>query len=200
MNSGRIREKRQPLSRDRNPDSGIPGDLKSDSDSSPDRDSRYGNYPPEATCGYSCKHKKTLEEDPSAFAFDEVYDDMKHRDIVPKLQDRQDLKLTCVAGSGKGVSDTPVTLHIANAELAPTHPICLEAKEIERDGVRDGRVVSEKTWEGARFRRTPAGGREQRRQYGGTKDWYVSGQDLRWLHLLTTTTDLLRSREVKSVV
>ncbi|CDY41660.1 BnaC03g62240D [Brassica napus] len=52
----------------------------------------YGNYPPEATCGYSCKHKKTLEEDPSAFAFDEVYDDMKHRDIVPKLQDRQDLK------------------------------------------------------------------------------------------------------------
>ncbi|CAN6986548.1 unnamed protein product [Brassica oleracea var. botrytis] len=45
-----------------------------------------------------------------------------------------------------------------------------------------------------------AGGREQRRQYGGTKDWYVSGQDLRWLHLLTTTTDLLRSREVKSVV
>ncbi|XP_013625984.1 uncharacterized protein LOC111198045 isoform X4 [Brassica napus] len=82
MNSGRIREKRQPLSRDRNPDS----------DSSPDRDSRYGNYPPEATCGYSCKHKKTLEEDPSAFAFDEVYDDMKHRDIVPKLQDRQDLK------------------------------------------------------------------------------------------------------------
>ncbi|XP_013625979.1 uncharacterized protein LOC111198045 isoform X1 [Brassica napus] len=125
MNSGRIREKRQPLSRDRNPDSGIPGDLKSDSDSSPDRDSRYGNYPPEATCGYSCKHKKTLEEDPSAFAFDEVYDDMKHRDIVPKLQDRQDLKLTCVAGSGKGVSDTPVTLHIANAELAPTHPICL---------------------------------------------------------------------------
>ena len=30
-----------------------------------------------------------------------------------------------------------------------------EAKEIERDGVRDGRVVSEKTWEGARFRRTP---------------------------------------------
>ncbi|CAN6925733.1 unnamed protein product, partial [Brassica oleracea] len=113
------------LHRDRNPDSGIPGDLKSDSDSSPDRDSRYGNYPPEATCGYSCKHKKTLEEDPSAFAFDEVYDDMKHRDIVPKLQDRQDLKLTCVAGSGKGVSDTPVTLHIANAELAPTHPICL---------------------------------------------------------------------------
>ncbi|KAH0878412.1 hypothetical protein HID58_065806, partial [Brassica napus] len=79
-------------SRDRNPDSGIPGDLKSDSDSSPDRDSRYGNYPPEATCGYSCKHKKKLEEDPSAFAFDEVYDDMKHRDIVPKLQDRQDLK------------------------------------------------------------------------------------------------------------
>ncbi|CAN6825990.1 unnamed protein product, partial [Brassica oleracea] len=113
------------LHRDRNPDSGIPGDLKSDSDSSPDRDSRYGNYPPEATCGYSCKHKKTLEEDPSAFAFDEVYDDMKHRDIVPKLQHRQDLKLTCVAGSGKGVSDTPVTLHIANAELAPTHPICL---------------------------------------------------------------------------
>ncbi|KAG2253374.1 hypothetical protein Bca52824_083510 [Brassica carinata] len=80
------------LHRDRNPDSGIPGDLKSDSDSSPDRDSRYGNYPPEATCGYSCKHKKTLEEDPSAFAFDEVYDDMKHRDIVPKLQDRQHLK------------------------------------------------------------------------------------------------------------
>ncbi|KAF2608653.1 hypothetical protein F2Q68_00045861 [Brassica cretica] len=33
-----------------------------------------------------------------------------------------------------------------------------------------------------------AGGREQRRQYGGTQDWYVSGQDLRWLHLLTTTT------------
>ncbi|KAF2586634.1 hypothetical protein F2Q70_00037123 [Brassica cretica] len=92
-----------------------------------------------------------------------------------------------------------------------------EAKEIERDGVRAGRVVSEKTWEGARFRRTPfdsvavftttttvtsfslsvlimfffvgrAGGREQRRQYGGTQDWYVSGQDLRWLHLLTTTT------------
>ncbi|WZZ67951.1 hypothetical protein YC2023_079321 [Brassica napus] len=83
----------------------------------------YGNYPPEATCGYSCKHKKTLEEDPSAFAFDEVYDDMKHRDIVPKLQDRQHLKLTCVTGSGKGVSGTP--LHIANAELAPTHPICL---------------------------------------------------------------------------
>ncbi|CAN7018946.1 unnamed protein product [Brassica oleracea var. botrytis] len=45
-----------------------------------------------------------------------------------------------------------------------------------------------------------AGGREQRRQYGGTQDWYVSGQYLRWLHLLTTTTDLLRSREVKSVV
>ncbi|CAN6925734.1 unnamed protein product [Brassica oleracea] len=45
-----------------------------------------------------------------------------------------------------------------------------------------------------------AGGHEQRRQYGGTQDWYVSGQDLRWLHLLTTTTDLLRSREVKSVV
>ncbi|WZZ46417.1 hypothetical protein YC2023_042676 [Brassica napus] len=61
----------------------------------------YGNYPPEATCGYSCKHKKTLEEDPSAFAFDEVYDDMKHRDIVPKLQDRQDLKLKTIIHSNE---------------------------------------------------------------------------------------------------
>lgn len=34
-----------------------------------------------------------MEEDPSAFAFDEVYDDMKHKDIVPKLQDRQHLKV-----------------------------------------------------------------------------------------------------------
>ncbi|KAJ4865888.1 hypothetical protein Rs2_52594 [Raphanus sativus] len=36
--------------------------------------------------------KKAVEEDPSAFAFDEVYDDMKHKDIVPKLRDRQHLK------------------------------------------------------------------------------------------------------------
>ncbi|CAN6825988.1 unnamed protein product [Brassica oleracea] len=85
------------------------------------------------------------------------------------------------------LADLPVAKGIGS--VTPTiRERVTEAKEIERDGVRDGRVVSEKTWEGARFRRTPAGGREQRRQYGGTQDWYVSGQDLRWLHLLTTTT------------
>ncbi|CAH8341934.1 unnamed protein product [Eruca vesicaria subsp. sativa] len=38
------------------------------------------------------QHKKALEEDPSAFAYDDVYDDMKHKSVVPKLQDRQDRK------------------------------------------------------------------------------------------------------------
>ncbi|XP_018477859.2 uncharacterized protein LOC108848903 [Raphanus sativus] len=38
------------------------------------------------------QHKKALEEDPSAFAYDEVYDDIKHKAVVPKLQDRQDRK------------------------------------------------------------------------------------------------------------
>ncbi|KAL0806858.1 hypothetical protein Bca101_099350 [Brassica carinata] len=112
---------------------------------------RYGNYPPEATCGYSCKHKKTLEEDPSAFAFDEVYDDMKHRDIVPKLQDRQHLKDLV-----KGFQHSAPYCECR---------ACSNSPNLSR-----------------------AGGREQRRQYGGTQDWYVSGQDLRWLHLLTTTT------------
>ncbi|CDY30559.1 BnaA04g15740D [Brassica napus] len=36
--------------------------------------------------------KKALEEDPSAFAYDEVIDDIKQKAIVPKLQDRQDRK------------------------------------------------------------------------------------------------------------
>lgn len=38
------------------------------------------------------QHKKDLEEDPSAYAYDDVYDDMKHKAVVPKLQDRQDRK------------------------------------------------------------------------------------------------------------
>ncbi|KAG2308388.1 hypothetical protein Bca52824_028136 [Brassica carinata] len=38
------------------------------------------------------QRKKDLEEDPSAYAYDEVYDDMKHKAVVPKLQDRQDRK------------------------------------------------------------------------------------------------------------
>ncbi|KAL0741007.1 hypothetical protein Bca4012_082520 [Brassica carinata] len=38
------------------------------------------------------QQKKDLEEDPSAYAYDEVYDDMKHKAVVPKLQDRQDRK------------------------------------------------------------------------------------------------------------
>ncbi|KAJ0260192.1 hypothetical protein HA466_0064280 [Hirschfeldia incana] len=38
------------------------------------------------------QHKKALEENPSAFAYDEVYDDMKHKAVAPKLVDRQDRK------------------------------------------------------------------------------------------------------------
>lgn len=34
-----------------------------------------------------------MEEDPSAFAYDEVIDDIKQKAIVPKLQDRQDRKV-----------------------------------------------------------------------------------------------------------
>ncbi|WZZ46708.1 hypothetical protein YC2023_042967 [Brassica napus] len=73
--------------------------------------------------------------------------------------------------SGSGAKPSPaetVTVacpdHLVLADLPVAKGIDLvfekrervtEAKEIERDGVRDGRVVSEKTWEGARFRRTP---------------------------------------------
>ncbi|XP_051134221.1 uncharacterized protein LOC127253607 [Andrographis paniculata] len=38
------------------------------------------------------QHKKALEEDPSAFDYDGVYDDMKEKQILPKVQDRQDKK------------------------------------------------------------------------------------------------------------
>ncbi|XP_010510790.1 PREDICTED: nuclear speckle splicing regulatory protein 1 [Camelina sativa] len=36
------------------------------------------------------QHKKALEEDPSAFAYDEVYDDMKQKAVLPRIQDRQE--------------------------------------------------------------------------------------------------------------
>lgn len=35
-------------------------------------------------------HKKTLEEDPSAFDYDGVYDQMKEKQILPKTQERKD--------------------------------------------------------------------------------------------------------------
>lgn len=38
------------------------------------------------------QHKKTLEEDPSAFDYDGVYDQMKEEQVRPKEQDRQDRK------------------------------------------------------------------------------------------------------------
>ncbi|CAM8919788.1 unnamed protein product [Rhodiola kirilowii] len=34
-------------------------------------------------------HQKALKEDPSVFDYDGVYDDMKHKEVLPKLQDRQ---------------------------------------------------------------------------------------------------------------
>ncbi|CAN8247066.1 unnamed protein product [Cochlearia groenlandica] len=38
------------------------------------------------------QHKKALEEDPSAFAYDEVYDDMKQKAVLPRMQDREERK------------------------------------------------------------------------------------------------------------
>lgn len=38
------------------------------------------------------QHKKALEEDPSAFDYDGVYDQMKEKQVLPKEQDRQDRK------------------------------------------------------------------------------------------------------------
>ncbi|ESQ50147.1 hypothetical protein EUTSA_v10002052mg [Eutrema salsugineum] len=38
------------------------------------------------------QHKKALEEDPSAFAYDELYDDMKQKAVLPRAQDRQERK------------------------------------------------------------------------------------------------------------
>jgi len=35
------------------------------------------------------QHKKALEEDPSVFDYDGVYDDMKAKIVQPKAQDRQ---------------------------------------------------------------------------------------------------------------
>jgi coiled-coil domain-containing protein 55 len=34
------------------------------------------------------QQKKAMEEDPSVFAYDEVYDDMKQKAALPKMQDR----------------------------------------------------------------------------------------------------------------
>ncbi|KAG7568205.1 hypothetical protein ISN45_Aa04g010380, partial [Arabidopsis thaliana x Arabidopsis arenosa] len=38
------------------------------------------------------QHKKALKEDPSAFAYDEVYDDIKHEAVLPRMQDREEHK------------------------------------------------------------------------------------------------------------
>uniref|UniRef100_A0A1J3DSF3 Nuclear speckle splicing regulatory protein 1 n=1 Tax=Noccaea caerulescens TaxID=107243 RepID=A0A1J3DSF3_NOCCA len=38
------------------------------------------------------QHKKALEEDPCAFAYDEVYDDMKQKAVLPQRQDRTERK------------------------------------------------------------------------------------------------------------
>ncbi|KAG7642250.1 hypothetical protein ISN44_As02g021820 [Arabidopsis suecica] len=38
------------------------------------------------------QHKKAIEEDPSAFAYDEVYDDIKHEAALPRMQDREEHK------------------------------------------------------------------------------------------------------------
>ncbi|CAL9234488.1 unnamed protein product [Arabidopsis halleri] len=38
------------------------------------------------------EHKKALKEDPSAFAYDEVYDDIKHEAVLPRMQDRKEHK------------------------------------------------------------------------------------------------------------
>ncbi|CAL9234490.1 unnamed protein product [Arabidopsis halleri] len=38
------------------------------------------------------QHKEALKEDPSAFAYDEVYDDIKHEAVLPRMQDRQEHK------------------------------------------------------------------------------------------------------------
>ncbi|VVB01120.1 unnamed protein product [Arabis nemorensis] len=38
------------------------------------------------------QHKKALEEDPCAFAYDDVYDNMKQKAVLPRMQDRQERK------------------------------------------------------------------------------------------------------------
>ncbi|XP_010557438.1 PREDICTED: nuclear speckle splicing regulatory protein 1-like [Tarenaya hassleriana] len=38
------------------------------------------------------QHKKALEEDPSAFSYDEVYDDMKQKEVLPRMQDHEERK------------------------------------------------------------------------------------------------------------
>ncbi|KAG9156043.1 hypothetical protein Leryth_012110 [Lithospermum erythrorhizon] len=38
------------------------------------------------------QHKKTLEEDPTAFDYDGVYDDMKQQAIMPRAQEREERK------------------------------------------------------------------------------------------------------------
>ncbi|CAH2060924.1 unnamed protein product, partial [Thlaspi arvense] len=38
------------------------------------------------------QHKKALKEDPSAFAYDDVYDDMKQKAVLPRAQDREERK------------------------------------------------------------------------------------------------------------
>ncbi|EOA28575.1 hypothetical protein CARUB_v10024793mg [Capsella rubella] len=38
------------------------------------------------------QHKKALDEDASAFSYDEVYDDIKHETLLPRIQDREEHK------------------------------------------------------------------------------------------------------------
>lgn len=39
------------------------------------------------------QHKKALEEDPSVFDYDGVYDDMKVKAVQPRAQDREERKV-----------------------------------------------------------------------------------------------------------
>lgn len=40
------------------------------------------------------QHKKALEEDPSVFDYDGVYDDMKEKIAKPKIQEKTERKVT----------------------------------------------------------------------------------------------------------
>ena len=39
------------------------------------------------------QHKKALEEDPSVFDYDGVYDEMKEKVVRPRVQDREERKV-----------------------------------------------------------------------------------------------------------
>ncbi|KAH6793661.1 hypothetical protein C2S52_004138 [Perilla frutescens var. hirtella] len=87
-----LRVKRQQKPPARPPAPKVLGFNDDDDDDNVERDILRQAYKNKTHKDIEEQHKKTLEEDPSAFDYDGVFDQMKEQQVRPKEQDRQDRK------------------------------------------------------------------------------------------------------------